>query len=162
MQSLQHFHPTYNLKKIEPAKRSQPAQTYSQHFFASLKHSNATQNIYFSNYIEWQGILRERWFYECISEDMLQAEGVFVTKYVEHNFIHEGFPFQTIRCDLNVFNLQRCSFALSFKFYIDNLLVGNGSQKIAFMNHQKRLAKLPNYALKKIRQYELNYEADKL
>jgi hypothetical protein len=52
--------------------------TFECNLSTSLKHSNATQNIYFSNYVEWQGAVRERWFYERISPDMLQKEGVFV------------------------------------------------------------------------------------
>ena len=129
-------------------------KTYSNEFFASLKQSNATQNIYFSNYIEWQGAVRERWFFENISSDMLQQQGVFVTKRVEHNYLREGFPFQTVRCDLNVRDIQKCSFTLVFKFYIGAELIGEGKQKIAFLDHQKKLARLPKTALDKIRLFE--------
>lgn len=136
--------------------KSQPVkQTYSREFFASLKQSNATQNIYFSNYIEWQGAVRERWFFEKISADMLQNEGVFVTKRVEHNYFREGFPFQTVKCDLNVKDIQKCSFTLVFRFYIDDELVGEGKQRIAFLNHEKKPSKLPDSVLEKIRAFEL-------
>ena len=130
------------------------SRTYSREFFASLKQSNATQNIYFSNYIEWQGAMRERWFFEEISQDMLQNTGVFVTKRVEHNYLREGFPFQTIRCELNTANIQKCSFTLVFRFFIDSELLGEGRQRIAFLNHQKKPTKLPNAVLDKLRSFE--------
>lgn len=129
-------------------------KTFTLDFFASLKQSNATQNIYFSNYIEWQGAVREKWFYECISRDMLQSEGVFVTKMVEQEYFLEGYPFQTIRCDLNVIDIQRCSFRLIFRFYIEDKLVGIGKQKIAFLNHEKRLTRLPLVARNRMKGYE--------
>lgn len=138
--------------------RSQPIarKTYSNEFFASLKQSNATQNIYFSNYIEWQGAVRERWFFENIANDMLQTQGVFVTKRVEHDYFIEGFPFQTIKCNLNVKDIHKCSFTLVFRFYIDSNLIGEGRQVIAFLNHNKRPTRLPKPVLDKIRTYELN------
>ena len=57
----------------------------------------------------------------------------------EHSYLREGYPFQFIRCDLNVFGIQRCCFGLLFQFYIDKHLVGKGKQKIAFLNYKKKL-----------------------
>ena len=91
-------------------------QTYEYVFETSLKHTNATQNIYFSNYVEWQGIVRERWFFNCIDNDMLQSEGVFVTKEVHQFYVKEGLPFTTVSCRLNTFRIQRCGFRFTVPF----------------------------------------------
>ncbi len=128
--------------------------TFQYQLPTSLKHSNATQNIYFSNYVEWQGAVRERWFYEAVSPDMLQNHGVFVTKEVKQNYLKEGFPFQTIDCHLNSFQIQRCAFWLLFRFFSDNQLLSYGCQHIVFTNHDKRIARLPKDIILKIKQYE--------
>jgi hypothetical protein len=71
-------------------------KTFKHAFDVYLKDSNATGNIYFARYFEWQGICREKWFFECIAPDMLQSLGVFVTKEARQNYIHETFAFQRI------------------------------------------------------------------
>ena len=139
------------------ANFAQP-KTYHQKFETSLKHSNATQNVYFSNFFEWQGSARERWFYECIASDMLQDKGVFITKQAHNNFIREAFPFQTVHCELNSFDIQKCSFYLLFRFYIDGHLASSGYQQIVFANKAKRIAKLPDSILEKIRSFECDYD----
>jgi acyl-CoA thioesterase FadM len=121
----------------------------------SLKHSNATQNIYFSNYVEWQGAIRERWFYECIAHNMLQDQGVFVTKEVQHCYLKEAFPFQTIECHLNSFHIQRCAFRLLFMYFNDEALLGYGYQHIVFTDHEKRIVRLPYIILEKIKEYQV-------
>ena len=140
------------------AVRLPQTKTYHQTFETSLKHSNATQNVYFSNFFEWQGAARERWFYECISSDMLQDKGVFITKQAHNNFIREAFPFQTVKCELNSFEIQKCSFYLLFRFYINGELASSGYQQIVFANKQKRIAKLPDDILAKIRTFECDYD----
>jgi enediyne core biosynthesis thioesterase len=55
-------------------------KTFKHSIDVYLKDSNATGNIYFARYFEWQGICREKWFFECISADMLQSLGVFINK----------------------------------------------------------------------------------
>jgi enediyne biosynthesis thioesterase len=130
-------------------------ESFTYEFETSLKHSNATQNVYFSNYFEWQGAVRERWFYECISRDMLQDKGVFITKQAHNNYIKEAFPFQTVRCVLNSYNIQRCSFYLLFRFYVEGELTSSGYQQIVFANHHKKIARLDDRILAKIKRYEI-------
>lgn len=141
--------------QLGPEQKTQTKKTYSQDFFSTLKHSNATQNIYFSNYIEWQGIMRERWFYDVIDQKLLSDIGVFVTKQVHQDYIKEGFPFQTITCKLNTFKIQKCSFFMMFRFFIGGELTSSGFQQVAFTNHQKKIARLPEAVLEKITQYEM-------
>jgi hypothetical protein len=72
-------------------------QTFTHSLTIYLKDSNAYGNTYFARYFEWQGICREKWFFECISRDMLQKEGVFITKHAEQDYLQETFPFQELR-----------------------------------------------------------------
>lgn len=119
-----------------------------------LKDSNAYTNTYFSRYFEWQGICRERWFHQCISADMLQSQGVFITKCAHQEYVQETFPFQTVDCRLNAFDIKQCSFSLRFQFFVGQNLVSTGYQQIVFANQAKRIIRLPVEILDKIRRYE--------
>jgi enediyne biosynthesis thioesterase len=133
-----------------------PPQTKTFHHTIEvyLKDSNATGNIYFARYFEWQGICREKWFFECISSDMLQPLGVFVTKEAQQKYIHETFAFQKIECEVNTFAIKQCSFFLLFRFYVEGKLVSVGHQQIVFAQADKKISRLPSDILDKIRLYE--------
>ena len=120
-----------------------------------LKDSNAYTNIYFSRYFEWQGVCRERWFQHHITRDMLQDEGVLITKAAHNDYIHEAFPFQTVTCMLNTYKVRKCSFTLIFRFFIEGKLSSMGYQQIVFADHQKRIRRFPEFILRKVRLYEL-------
>ena len=134
-------------------------QTFQHALTIYLKDSNAYGNTYFARYFEWQGICRERWFFECIAPDMLQAEGVFITKRAEQDYVQETFPFQQIDCELNAFDVRRCSFWLEFRFYSSGQLVSKGRQQIVFANHAKQITALPQRVLAKIRRYANDVKA---
>ena len=118
-----------------------------------LKDSNAYGNTYFARYFEWQGICREKWFYECISRDMLQAEGVFITKHAQNDYLQETFPFQEVSCEVNAYDVRKCSFWLEFRFYADGHPVAVGRQQIVFANHAKQISAQPELVLKRIKRY---------
>lgn len=122
-----------------------------------LKDSNAYMNTYFSRYFEWQGICRESWFYQCISPDLLQTQGVFITKSAHNNFVQETFPFQTIKCLMNSAHVRKTSFYLIFRFYNNDTdeMVSTGYQQIVFASMKRKIAKLPEDILRKIRAYEV-------
>jgi enediyne core biosynthesis thioesterase len=124
-----------------------------------LKDSNAYGNTYFARYFEWQGVCRERWFHQCISADMLQTQGVFITKNAHQDYIRETFSFQTVTCEVNTQDVKQCSFALNFLFFVDGSLVSKGSQQIVFASHDKRIQRLPEHILEKVRQYELSEQS---
>ncbi len=119
-----------------------------------LKDSNAYANTYFARYFEWQGICRERWFFQCISPDMLQAQGVFVTKRAHQEYVQETFPFQSVDCRLNTFDVKQCSFYLLFEFLVAGDTVSSGYQQIVFARHDKRIQRLPFEVLRKMKEYE--------
>jgi enediyne core biosynthesis thioesterase len=125
-----------------------------------LKDSNAYGNTYFARYFEWQGVCRERFFCECMSPDMLQFHGVFITKDAHQEYVHETFPFQQVECEVNTFEVKQCSFSLLFRFYVGGNLVAKGDQKIVFANREKKISRLPKDLLDQIRQYEYFQEEE--
>jgi acyl-CoA thioesterase FadM len=129
------------------------AQTFVHTLTIYLKDSNAYGNTYFARYFEWQGICREKWFFECIARDMLQKQGVFITKHAEQDYLQETFPFQEVTCELNAYGVKKCSFWLEFRFYADGKPVSVGRQQIVFADHDKQISALPEEVIERIKQY---------
>lgn len=135
------------------------SQTFRHSIDIYLKDSNAYANTYFSRYFEWQGVCRERWFHQCVSEDMLQSLGVFITKRAHTEYLQETFPFQRVDCELNTFDVRQCSFHLLFRFSVAGQLAASGYQQIVFARPDKRIQRLPAGILRRIRAYELEDRA---
>jgi enediyne core biosynthesis thioesterase len=141
---------------IIPSSSVRPdLQTFEHNIDIYLKESNAYGNTYFARYFEWQGVCRERWFHRCIASDMLQTQGVFITKRAHQEYMHETFPFQTVQCEVNSFEVKSCSFYLIFRFLVDGKPVSHGYQQIVFASHDKRIQRLPEHILEKVRTYEI-------
>ncbi len=130
-------------------------KTFTHTIDIYLKDSNAYANTYFARYFEWQGVCRERWFFQCISADMLRDQGVFITKHAQQDYLRETFPFQSVECRMNTFEIRRCSFWLRFQFLVDGTVVATGRQQIVFADHERRIAPLPDPVLARVKQYEL-------
>jgi enediyne core biosynthesis thioesterase len=58
-------------------------------------------------------------------------------------------------CEVNTYDVKRCSFWLEFRFYADGNPVSIGRQQIVFANHAKQITALPELVLKRIKRYEL-------
>ncbi|HEX7685392.1 MAG TPA: thioesterase family protein [Trinickia sp.] len=120
-----------------------------------LKDSNAFMNTYFARYFEWQGICRERWFFECIDGNLLGTGGSFVTKRAHQEYVQETFPFQRVDCYLNTVKVRQCSAYLLFRFYVDGRPVSMGYQQILFAGPDKRIRRFPAGIVDRVTQYQL-------
>ncbi len=152
-------HPARAIPKVAPFTppelHARTGRTFRHTIDIYLKDSNAYANTYFSRYFEWQGICRERWFHECISADMLQGLGAFITKRAHTEYLHETFPFQHVTCELNTHDVRHCSLHLVFRFTVGGTLVASGYQQVAFVRQDKRLQRLPEEILERMREYTL-------
>jgi enediyne core biosynthesis thioesterase len=148
------FHQNHAEQIIIPKERAD-LQTFEHSIDIYLKESNAYGNTYFARYFEWQGVCRERWFHRCISADMLQTQGVFITKCAHQNYLQETFPFQTVHCEVNTHEVKSCSFYLLFRFSVDGQEVSKGYQQIVFASHDKRIQRLPAHIIKAVQAYEV-------
>ncbi len=152
---MQPSFPSGDAEQIIVPNRQIGIQTFHHNIDIYLKESNAYGNTYFARYFEWQGICRERWLHQFIAQDLLQTQGVLITKRAHQEYVQETFPFQTIQCELNTFDVKSCSLYLLFRFLVDGKPVSHGYQQIVFASHDKRIQRLPEHILKKVRAYEM-------
>lgn len=145
-----------NIIQLDAATRN---QTFVYDFVSYLKDSNAYGNNYFAKYFEWQGVCREAWFYNCVAKDFLQPLGVFITKVAHNEYRKETFPFQKIRGLLNVREVKSASFYLDFRFCDPenkNIIFSEGYQQIVFANKNRKITRLPEQTIEKIKEYVLD------
>lgn len=148
-----------HFSQIDAIQHNGAEKTFTHNIDTYLKDSNSYTNIYFSRYFEWQGVCREHWFQRDITRDMLQKEGVLITKTAHNDYISEAFPFQTVQCTLNSYMVKSCSFYLLFRFFIEGKLASAGYQQIVFANHDKKITRFPEFIIKKVKQYEIPTDA---
>jgi enediyne core biosynthesis thioesterase len=146
-----------SLLVLEPAPQREML-TFRHSIDIYLKDSNAYGNTYFARYFEWQGVCRERWLQQCVSADLLQPQGVLITKNANVDYARETFPFQTVECELNTRNVKNCSVTLVFRFIVASHVVCTGSQQIVFASHAKKMQRWPAHALENLRKYEISNE----
>ncbi len=134
----------------EPSK----TLTYSCTLETYLKDSNAYGNIYFARYFEWQGVVRERWFSECIFENMLALEGALITKNASIEYLKPVFPFEKLIGTLTTSNIKNSSFMIHISFFKSSEIMATGAQTIVFADKSGKISKLPGNIKQKIKLYD--------
>ncbi|MFO7713384.1 acyl-CoA thioesterase, partial [Desulfosarcina sp.] len=90
-----------------------------QSFETTLAHANLVGNIYYANYYEWQGQIRDRFFYELIPECFHgvgeMGELLALESRVDH--LREGMPFDRIVLTLAIKALQRCRVTFHLDYF---------------------------------------------
>ncbi|CAB3641037.1 hypothetical protein LMG22037_00278 [Paraburkholderia phenoliruptrix] len=144
-----------NAQLSENPLTAESPKTFVHSFDIYLKDSNAFMNTYFARYFEWQGVCRERWFHECIHDDLLGSDGMFVTKRAHQEYVHETFPFQRVDCYLNTVQVRQCSAYLLFRFCVDGRKVSQGYQQILYAGRDRKIRRFPDGIVDRVKEYEL-------
>ena len=115
----------------------------------TLKDLTPYGNVYFSRYIEAQGIIRERWVIDNGLADELQ-KFKWITKEVNHVFKGEAVPFQAVEATLIIEEIKRASFRFKITFSQNNQELGTGTQLICFANKEGKLVGIPDEVKKRL------------
>lgn len=111
-------------------------------------------NTYFSRYIEWQGMCRERFLAERILS-AARYDGIFLTKVAHQEYVDETFVFQRIKVLLNTFQVKLASTFLLFRFMVDDRLVSAGYQQIVCASQNREIQRFPKEIYNTVREYEI-------
>ncbi|BBO84724.1 hypothetical protein DSCO28_52900 [Desulfosarcina ovata subsp. sediminis] len=107
-----------------------------QTFETSLAHANLVGNIYYANYYEWQGQIRDRFFYELIPDYFHgigeRGELLALESRVDH--LREAMPFDRLVLTLAVKTLRTCSVTFHVDYF--RLEPDGGRIKIAYGMHR--------------------------
>jgi enediyne core biosynthesis thioesterase len=120
--------------------------TYRYEHVVSFEETNALGNVYFSNFLRWQGICRERFLKEYAPKLIEQfATGLkMATIDCSCSYYWELYPFDRVLVEMYLDNYARVAGAtetdvlrICFKYWKDEepqrLLAAEGVQRIAFL-----------------------------
>lgn len=107
-----------------------------QIFETTLAQANLVGNIYYANYYEWQGQIRDRFFYEQIPDYFQgigeQGELLALESRVDH--LREAMPFDRILLTLAIRELRACTVTFHVDYF--RLEPDNSRVKIAHGMHK--------------------------
>ena len=85
----------------------------------TLEDANSVGNIYFSNYGRWQGLVRDRYFYNIDKEYFhgIGEKGELIVLNASINHLRESMPFDKILITMNIVRLWETGAELTFSYY---------------------------------------------
>jgi enediyne biosynthesis thioesterase len=121
-------------------------KSYRYEHVVSFEETNALGNVYFSNFLKWQGICRERFLKEHTPELIVRlADGLKIaTVACSCSFYWNLYPFDSVFIDMYLDDpggdkliREVDVLRISFKYWksadSQKLLVAEGEQRIAFL-----------------------------
>ena len=104
-----------------------------------LKQTNLIGNVYFVNYVEWQGEAREALLlaHPTTAEFLKKEKHIkLVTYCLYHRFLVDSTFGEVIRIELTTRDILTHSLVIVFKYFNvgTNVLIGEGWQKICFLD----------------------------
>ena len=107
-----------------------------QIFETGLAQANLVGNIYYANYYEWQGQIRDRFFYDLIPDYYhgIGEKGELLALESRVDHLREAMPFDRILLTLAVKELRECSVTFHVDYF--RLAADDSREKIAYGMHR--------------------------
>ncbi len=135
-----------------------------------LNETNAMGGVvYFSNYVKWQGLVREAFLIETVPEwkflIQLANEGKLNMVTVEEHsrFIHHSFFGEEIVIRIHATELKKLSFKINFEMTKNNHpeLIYTGWQKLSFDDCHGNFKPIPEPLFKSVLEHSPSEEVEK-
>jgi len=112
-----------------------------------LKDTNLFGNVYFANYFYWQGVAREEFFRQVTPDPMffINRKITMVTIEASMKFKKEALLFDEVAIEVKIAKPKITTFELIFIFTNKRSkeILGEGSQKIGFINERNQVIPIP-------------------
>lgn len=123
-----------------------------------LSDTNAVGNTYFAKYFEWQGIVRESFFFKCLFPDpaAFAKSGIkLITAEAHMKYKHETVLLDKVVIKLTMGKVRRASAELLFTFRDKNTnkLIGEGSQVVVFADNTGKPIPMPDVVIKNLKPF---------
>jgi acyl-CoA thioesterase FadM len=115
------------------------------------QHANLVGNVYYANYYEWQGLTRDRCFYELDPQPVFPgrpgSEALCLECHIDH--LREAMPFERIRVTMGVTRMDRFGGTLHFTYHrMDNdgrlTKLASGWQRIVWVQRDREKCPVPS------------------
>lgn len=148
-------------------------QTFKFKHKIYFNETNAVGGVaYFSNFVKWQGMVREEYFVSTVPEwqdimkEVSSGKVNMITVEEHSHFIQHAYFGDTITIHLRTANLKRFSFDMIFKVYRNSTEdpIYDGWQRLAFDDYQGHFIPIPEPMRKSIANHLMSddeYDAHK-
>ncbi len=124
-------------------------RVYRTEIVVTLKDTNVFGNVYFSNFIEYQGVIREKFLLEVVPElhDLMATNSIrLVTVDAYNRYISNAYFGDTLEIRLTTSDIKAatCRLNISFKNKKTGELVGEGYQRFCVVSAKGNVIRLPD------------------
>lgn len=142
------FFNEYIDRQIKSTKELGEDRVFRTEIFINLGETNATGNVYFSNFIKYQGVVRERLLVEHIPGigKIMQETGIrLVTVDTYHKYKENGYFGDFVIGELTVKEIRggQAKIIIRFKRKSDGALLGEGYQRFCCVDSSGKVMKMP-------------------
>ncbi len=153
---------TYVESQIQALRHFGADRVFKTEITVTLKDTNVFGNVYFSNYIEYQGVVREKFLLATLPEihDMLSGTRItLATIETYHHYISSVYFGDTLVAELTTSDINgaSCRLNIQFKDKASGKMVGKGYQRFCVMSSQGRVVRIPDKLMEILDHYQ-NFE----
>lgn len=146
--SKQEFFTKYIQNQFQELKRYGNSRIFKTEKVITFKDTNAFGNVYFSNYIEYQGEIREKFLLSAfpdINKFFTERKLRLVTIDVYNKFISSAYFGDTLLIELTTsdLNAATCKLNINFKKKATGEMVGEGYQRLVIVNSKGKAIRVP-------------------
>lgn len=137
-------------------------RAYEYQHIVAFEETNLVGNVYYVNYLRWQGRCREMFLRELVPGIVadLAAGLAIATVRVSCEFYQELFAFDTVAVRMMLAEQQQNRLTMSFEYWRmdpeNEQLVARGEQQVAFLHREVdgvRAAPIPDALMLALRPY---------
>jgi enediyne biosynthesis thioesterase len=113
-------------------------KSYEYKHIVGFEETNLVGNVYYTNFIRWQGRCREMFLREKAADilDLLKNGFAMVTTRVSCEYLNELSAFDELTIVMKLGGIKQNRIAMVFEYWRDEELVARGEQEIACMKRE--------------------------
>lgn len=113
-------------------------KSYEYKHIVGFEETNLVGNVYYTNFIRWQGRCREMFLREKAADilDLLKNGFAMVTTRVSCEYLNELSAFDELTIVMKLGGIKQNRIAMIFEYWRDEELVARGEQEIACMKRE--------------------------
>ena len=150
--SKENFFNDYIKNQFQAFKIYGENRIFTSEIMVTLKDTNVFGNVYFSNYIEYQGTIREKFLLASVPDlhEMLAKTQVrLVTIDTYNKFVSNAYFGDVLLLELTTsdINAATCKLNITFKNKATGKIVGKGYQRFCVVSSKGKVMRLPQELL---------------
>ncbi|MDD9302737.1 MAG: thioesterase family protein [Desulfobacter sp.] len=139
---------SYVEKQLKALKIYGQDRIFRTEIMVTLKNTNAFGNVYFSNFIEYQGVVREKFLLANVPDlhELMANQSIrLVTVDTYNRFLANAYFGDTLVVELTTSDIKAatCRLDISFRDKVTGKLFGEGYQRFCVVSNKGKVIRIP-------------------